>query len=832
MDLIRKLPVFQEFEKIQNAWDQYRHIILKSPTGSGKSIALPYLLKASQLVSGKILVIQPRRIAARVLAHQVASFAKWKVGQEVGYQVRFDKKYSEDTQIIYATDGVVLNKLLSKEGLLGVDVLILDEFHERSAQLDLCLSLALKMCQLPSVSLRLILTSATLNLDALAQFIPSSVSLEIKGRSFPVQIEHKRISHQMPVWKSAVQMIPSLMKQFDGDILVFLDGAFEIAQAVKAILRSPWSSGVLVRPLYGELSPENQDLALAATNQRKIIVSTNIAETSLTIEGVKVVIDSGKAKRMRYDSKRGINVLLSEPISKSSAEQRAGRAGRMGPGYCLRLWSQSEHENRPDFDPPEIKCIDLSEIYLNLAAANLKLNSLEWLDPISQDEILKAEEKLRSLGALDHNNDLTKHGEKMSKISTHPHWAHALLIAKEKNLISSISLILAMLEGRSFVQSQVLSDFFPLSHPRSDVYCTLLAFEEAVRRNFDFHECEIVGIHAGRAREVGKVAQRLSNLAECPFKLEESSYETLARSLLTCFPNQIAYLVSAGQKIYQDARGHKLHLSKHSVVGNEQFVLPLQILEKKIKGRIVLEMECVSGIDEAWIRQDLNAQISTSRQVLLDKSTRKVVRREVEGWQKLILSVRETEEVTASERAHAYAQALLKGDLKLKHWNAQVEKLLNRVSFLASVFPEFGLTEMDEATQLLFYEQLCQNGSSWKEIKNLEVYPFLFNCFSQEEKVLLNDAVPESFDLKTGKRPYSLDYSQKGEVILSAVLQDLYDVAEHPKIVYGKYPLVVEILAPSRRPVQRTSNLSGFWEGAYPQIRKELSGRYPKHEWR
>ncbi|MGA1100204.1 MAG: ATP-dependent helicase C-terminal domain-containing protein [Opitutales bacterium] len=831
MESIKNLPVFKEFQSIRDAWAKHRHLVLKSPTGSGKSIALPFLLAESGLVGGRILVSQPRRIAARTLAKQVAHLANWTMGQEVGYEVRFEKQSSPRTQILYATDGIVLNKLLSRNGLENLEVLILDEFHERSAHIDLCLTQAIRLCE-SYPKLRIIVTSATLDLGKVTNFIPHSVPLELTGKSFPVEIEHKAIPSQNTIWKSVSDLLPKLLNKFDGDVLIFMDGAYEITKTIQAILGCPWSNGIEVRPLFGDLSVEKQDLALQRSKNRKIIVSTNIAETSLTIEGITVVIDTGKAKKMRFDSKRGINVLLSEPISKSSADQRAGRAGRLKPGYCLRLWSKSVHDNRPDFDSPEISYIDLSEIYLNLRSADIKLENIKLLDPISQEAISDAQEKLQSLGALNRHFDLTPHGEQMSNLPIHPTWAHALLIAKENDAVPVIALLLAILDGRSFVQSGNLVDFYQMRKPRSDIYCLLLAFEEAKRRNFSVFECRKVGINGARCQEIAKVAQMLCNLVGHSFNLVLNQYEFLAKALLQCFPNQVAYLVSNGQKIYQDFYGRKLHLSHQSVVGTEKFVLASQILEKKVKGRITLEMESVSGLDESWIREFFSTKIIHKEETFLDLSTRRVVKRSTEGWGGFVLSISETEEVGQDEKTKAYAEALQRGDLKLKNWNAQVETFLDRKSFLASKYPEYEVSRFDEDTKFLFYQELCVKASTWREIKNLEIYQPLLECFSSEELKLLDEAVPATIDLKMGRRPFPLDYSSKNEVVLRVVLQDLYDVLEHPSIVFGKYPLVLEILAPSRRPVQRTSNLLNFWKTSYPVVRKDLAGRYPKHEWR
>ena len=314
-------------------------------------------------------MVQPRRIAARMLAAQVARIADWSLGKEVGYHVRFDKKYTTETNIIYVTDGIALSMLLNRDEFKDIEVLILDEFHERSAQIDVCLALALKIWKSQKPELRIIVTSATLSFEALTLFLPDSQALEFSGRTFPVQIEYRSFAAEIPAWKAVVELLPKILNKLQGDILIFMDGAYEILKTVNSILSNSWASGLEVFPLYGDLPSEKQDRALIPNAKRKIIVSTNVAETSLTIEGVRIVIDTGTAKKLRYDRNRGINSLLTEQISKSSAEQRSG------PGHldlvCFRLWSQNTQTGLPEFDSPEISRIDLSQIYLNLLRFDL-----------------------------------------------------------------------------------------------------------------------------------------------------------------------------------------------------------------------------------------------------------------------------------------------------------------------------------------------------------------------------------------------------------------------------------------------------------------------------
>ena len=358
------------------------------------------------------MVVQPRRLAARMLSKQVAKISGWSLGKEVGYQVRFDACCSEKTRILYVTDGIAEKKLLTGEGLDDVEVIILDEFHERSAQIDLCLSLALAIWEKSRQNLRIFVTSATLDLNLLENFIPQSISIELSQRSYPVEIDYSGPRKEKFFWKEVVRILPGILTKHTGDILIFMDGAYEISRAIDLILKSSWSRGVDVFPLYGDLSPELQDQALAKSKKRKILLSTNIAETSLTVEGIKVVIDSGRVKKLIYDSTRGLNRLVSEPICQSAAQQRAGRAGRTSPGYCLRLWSEKDNQARPEFDIPEICRIDLSQIYLNLMGFSLSFKDLKLIDSIPEGKIEKARQSLRALGAIDQNNSLSDHGKK------------------------------------------------------------------------------------------------------------------------------------------------------------------------------------------------------------------------------------------------------------------------------------------------------------------------------------------------------------------------------------------------------------------------------------
>lgn len=841
MDGLCDLPLVEQFEEIQKAWVKCRHLAIRSPTGSGKSVGLPMLLFQKKMVEGQILVIQPRRIAARLLARRVASLLGCDVGKEVGYQVRFDKKYSDKTKIIYLTDGIFLNKLLSDPTLSRVGLVVFDEFHERSLQIDLALALSRKLAFSERPSLRLIVTSATLKLSAVKDYLQDCESLELKARTYPVEIEHRMPSINEPLWRQIPLQLKKITRERQGNVLIFMDGAYEISKTVREIQKATWSSGLEVRALFGDMSVTDQDLALAHSPRRKVIVSTNIAETSLTIEGVEVVIDTGKAKKASYDHTRKVNVLLSSPISKSSAEQRAGRAGRTAPGYCLRMWTLGEHERRDLFELPEIQRMDLAELYLKLRSLNICPKGLNWFEKPPEVSLEAARASLIEIGALSEDGDrITDLGSEVSKLGLHPRLGASLVEGRQRDCLPAVSLTFAMLENRpplagkttpanSGDQPWMAGDNLAVD---SDLLIFLKAYEYAKYVRFAKEACMSAGIHALRCKEAEQIAiQNCRQVGSVEFDFRFPDYDEYLKIILGAYSENICMLKSRGTMVYETLDGRRVHLPKHSVVGPSQWVLPLRIVEKMAKGNISLEMEFVSSVREEIVREFFSSEISDNEEVLLDLDSRKVVRRKYTELGQLKFSIKDSFEVSEKDISSAYAKAILSGDLVLKKWDAKVEAFLARVDFLHANFPEYGIEPLDEDSKGLIYEEICSGQSSWKSIRSREVYPFVRGAFGEDQLKILEAVVPHELDLGNGRKPYRISYSPDNAQI-SAYLQDLYDVHRHPAINYGKYLLTVDILAPNGRSSQVTKDLPSFWGGSYPQVKKELAGRYPKHEWR
>src|SRR5262245_31877409 len=407
-----RLPIFDLEQDIVAALRATKRLVLQAPTGSGKSTQVPQMLLGHGLLdTGQVVILQPRRLAARLLAARVARELEVELGREVGYQVRFENATSDATRIKFETEGILLRQLIQNPALTGIQALIFDEFHERHLYGDITLARALDVQEQSRPDLLIVVMSATLDAGALEAYLSPCAVVTSEGRTFPVNVDylpHRLGSKAPPVWELAADAYSKYARAGDGDVLIFMPGGFEINRTIEAIRHKPESKGYILLPLYGELPPRDQDAAVARYHQPKVVVATNVAETSITIDGVRLVIDSGLARIARYDPNRGINTLLVERISRSSSEQRAGRAGRTAPGRCSRLWSKPEQDERPQQELPEVKRLDLSEVILTLKAAGVEdLRKFRWLEAPSDAALNHAEELLLDLGALAHEGHHT-----------------------------------------------------------------------------------------------------------------------------------------------------------------------------------------------------------------------------------------------------------------------------------------------------------------------------------------------------------------------------------------------------------------------------------------
>lgn len=843
MNDISDLPIFKGFNEIKSALKESVNLTLKSPTGSGKSIGLPLLLLKENLIKGQILVVQPRRIAARFLAQRVAQITGTPIGDIIGYQVRFEDKTSNNTKIIYLTDGLLLRKILGDRLLSRVGLVIFDEFHERTIQMDAALALLRKTQETQRPSMRLIITSATLEIGNINKYLGNCKSVQLSAREYPVEIEYKSLQRGEIIWKRIASEIKKCVTNYDGDLLIFAPGVYEITKIINEINSSSWSKGLLVKSLYGDLRISEQELVLKSSSKRKIIVSTNIAETSLTVEGVRIVIDTGVAKKSSYDPIRGVNVLLPQPISKSAADQRSGRAGRTSSGYCLRLWGEKEHKSRDEMERPAINRLDLSEIYLNLSSLGEDPALMNWLTRPPENSLARAKKSLISLGALTAKSQISEKGLEMSRFPLNPRLGKALIMSKEMGCLPALALSLALIEDRSPIihkefNSEVVETFLSTFNLEdelglaSDLRILLGAWAYAKNEDFSVDRCKYIGIHANRCREAERLALRFCKIAGLKeFSFQFPKIGDLSVVMLTAFPNHLARLKNRGTLLYESIEGYNMYVGKYSEVQSADWVIALNLIEKPLKGKIGLEMQCVTEVKEEIIKKVLNAEIEKREEVVLHPLTRMVIKRNYNQLGAIKFDIKEYESPSKEDMQKAYSEELRCGNLNLKKWDVQVERFIERVSYMTKNYPDYGITEFNDTSKSILYDEICKDASSWKEIRNREVLPTLKNLYTEEEVNLLNNAVPSVITVGNGKRTYRVNYADSAPFI-RIKLQDLYEVNTHPKVVFGNQLVKLEILAPNGRCVQVTENINEFWDGSYPEIKKELAGRYPKHEWR
>src|SRR3954447_18923093 len=505
------LPIYELEDSIVENLRAHSRLIIQAPTGSGKSTQVPQILFDHGLLGeGQVVILQPRRLAARLLAAHVATERKSRLGDEVGYQIRFENVTSERTRIRFVTEGILLRQLIQDPDLRGISAILFDEFHERHLYGDITLARALTLQAGSRPDLKLAVMSATLDAGALEKYLAPCSLLTSAGRAFPVDIEYLPNpvgGDDYPIWDLAADELERLAPETEGDVLIFMPGKYEIGRTISAIRASRVSDRFVVLPLHGELPPAEQDAALAHYEKRRAIVATNVAETSLTIEGVRVVIDSGLARIARFDPRRGINTLLVEKISRASADQRAGRAGRTAPGHCLRLWTEREHLDRAAQELPEVKRLDLAEVVLTLKASGVDdIAGFRWLEPPDPQALTRAEQLLADLGALGFAG-ITDLGRRMLAFPVHPRYARMLLAAHEQRCVPAIALIAAITQGRPLLrrlegkQAREDRDDVLGGETESDFFVIMRAFRYAENSGFDSRRCARIGINAGAARE-------------------------------------------------------------------------------------------------------------------------------------------------------------------------------------------------------------------------------------------------------------------------------------------------------------------------------------------
>jgi ATP-dependent helicase HrpB len=848
-----RLPIHEIEGAILASVRDHGRVIISAPTGSGKSTQVPQMLLDHGLLgNGQVVVLQPRRLATRLLAARVAWERKAELGREVGYQIRFENVSGPETRIRFVTEGVLLRQMVQDNKLPVISALIFDEFHERHLYGDITLARALDLQESTLPHLKILVMSATLDAARLEEYLKPCRIVESQGRTFPVDIQFAgspSYVDKRPIWEQAADAFSGFVNSgASGDVLVFMPGSYEISQTIQTIQHCDEAKGFILLPLHGELPPRDQDAAVARYDKRKVVVATNVAETSLTIDGIQCVIDGGLARIPRYDPQRGINTLLVDKISRASADQRAGRAGRTAPGICIRLWSQEEHGHRAQQELPEIKRLDLAEVALTLKAAGIEdLRRFRWLEPPDDRALSHAEELLLDLGALKHSNpqvlttQITEVGRKMLAFPLHPRYARMLLAAQTYGCVHQACLVAALTQGRDLLLRNVDRDTARWREDllgdkaTSDFWILMRAWNYASRNQFRLDACRRLGIHLVTARQVGPLFQQFLDIASregLETKPAEIADEALQKCILIGFSDRVARRVDSGTLRCDLVHGRRGVLARESAVHNSPLLVTAEVRE--IEGRdktVNTVLSLGTAIEENWLRELFPEDIASAPRVFYDSSTKRVYAEEQLQFRGLNIGTRRVEPPPSDQAALLLSQEVTAGRLILKEWDHAIEQWILRLNLLCKWCPELGLPPITEEDRIHLIEQICHGAFSYKDIKDKPVKPVITGWLSSAQKEPLDKHAPERITLTNGKSPKVI-YDAATPPHIEVRLQELYDVNTVPKIGMGRVPVVLHILAPNMRPVQITQDLAGFWRDHYPKVKQELQRKYPKHQWR
>ncbi len=841
-DLPVRLPIHEVEAQLLTALETSGAAVLTAPTGSGKTTQVPQMLLRGG-VAGRILVLQPRRLAARVVAQRVADELGCRVGDLVGYQTRHDRQVTAATRILFLTEGLFLRQLQANPTLDGVGAVLLDEFHERSLAADLALGLCRRLRAGCRPDLRLVVMSATLEADVVADFL-SCPAVRAEGRIHDVDISYDDAHGEAPVWERASRALRRWLDEGGaGDALLFLPGTYEIRRTVEACRRRlrPQDGPIVVLPLHGNLSPNEQDRAVrGGGGERRVVVSTNVAETSITIDGIRCVIDSGLARVHRYDPVRAVNALLVERISQASAQQRSGRAGRTATGSCVRLWPRAEADQRPERDTPEVHRVDLAEGVLQIRAFGLEAADFPWLDPPAAARLQRAHDLLRDLGAIDNSGALTDDGQAMVDIPAHPRLARMLLEGARRGVGERAAVWAALVAERDLCTRPLAALFrTPTDNDwPSDLGVRERAFEAARSTDFDAGRCAQLGVHATACRQVHRAARQygaivnrlVGNRKQAP---PADADAELARCVLTGYADHVALRRSLDNRTCEMEGRRRVLLDRDTVVGDASVLVPVAAREVEAPrsegGGVHTVISLATIVEPAWLGELFPHRVEQRVELEWDEQEEAVV--EVEALHFGALALQPVRRLPGDRVAAAQilTSRLVEGALHFENWSG--DGWLARVRCVAEWFPERGLLSYDSDDLAVVYSEIVGDATRWSSIRRAPVLDHLRQAMSWPDQQFVEQMAPERVRLPSGhgmKITYTPGEPPRGR----ARIQDFYGLAQTPRVGGGRICVLLEILAPNFRPAQVTDDLPGFWERTYPELRKELKRRYPKHEWR
>lgn len=787
-----ELPVVAALPALARALESSNSAVLEAPPGAGKTTLVPLqLLDAPWLAGRRILMLEPRRLAARAAAARMAELLGEAVGGTVGYAMRFERRLGPRTRVEVVTEGLLARYLQRDPALEAYGAVLFDEFHERSLDGDLGLALCLEVQESLRPDLRLLAMSATLDGAAIAAHLGGAPLIRSEGRRFPVRIEHLGTAREEALEIRVARAVEMALGSVAGGVLVFLPGAREIVAAADLLRgRLP---GVPVFPLYGDLPRATQEAAIRPSAERRVVLATNIAETSLTIEGIAAVVDSGLERRQRFSARTGMGRLVTEPIARASAEQRAGRAGRLGPGLCLRLWSAEEDRGRAPHRPAEIEEADLAALALELATWGVADPArLRFPTPPPAGPFAAARRLLAELGGLDAGGAVTPHGRAMSELPLHPRLAHMVLSAHGHGLATTAAAAAALLGARDAGVGG--TDFARrLAEPRSG--------------------------------DVERVRRQLARLAQVPPADPDPASAGLVLSL--AFPDRIAQARPGSRGAFLLASGRGARLGPNDALASERWLVVAELDDAGIDARIRL----AAPLSERDIRLLHEGRIATEEEVRYDTRTESVLARQVTRLGAITLTERPlTPE--PDQLACALCEGIRQRGVERLSWSDTAHQLRARVALLRRSEPDAWPDFSDEALAAELETWLAPYLAGLRRLADLariDLAAILRARLGHGRERELARRLPERFTVPSG-RTHPIDYTADPPV-LAVKLQELFGLLDSPAVDGGRIPLMVHLLSPAQRPLAVTQDLASFWANAYPAVRKELRGRYPKHPW-
>ncbi len=804
-------------------------LVLRAAPGAGKTTRVPAaLLDAGAAGGGCVLVLEPRRIAARAAAAFVAGSRGGAVGGEVGYAVRFEQRGGAATRLWFVTEGVFGRRLARDPFLDGVGVVVLDEFHERHLQGDLALAVVRELQDTVRPDLKLAVMSATLATGALAAHLPEATVLTSEGRAHPVTTSWVPVPPGRRLAEHVAAVLPPLLA--DGDALVFLPGAAEIRRTAEALERLAELRDVDVVALHGDQPLDAQQRALRAGPRRRVVLATNVAETALTVEGVTTVIDSGLVRLARFDPRRGLDRLVVTSISRASAEQRSGRAGRLGPGRCVRLWSREEDRGRRAHETPEILRLDLTRTVLELRAWGLRdAAGLPWLDPPPRPAVDHAERLLVQLGAVQEaSGAITDTGRRLLELPASPRLARMQLEAERAGCGAAGALLAALAGERDILLAgRAFGGGASRDRPAgpSDLLLRMDLFHEAARRGFSLDACRALDLDPRAVRAVEHARRQLARGGGAA--LADGDPETLLRCALAGFPDRVCRRRAPGEARAVMAGGTGVVLAPESVVRDAELFVAIDL---RAGGRGTEAVVGVaSQVRREWLEALFPGAITAERTLIFDRQREAVVERSREHYADLVLaeSVRGTADRTAA--GELLAAAVVADPVLLARVAADADPLLARLRFLARAMPELAMPSPDELLAAAV-PALAAGRRSVAELREADLGGAVRGLLDHAQRSALERDAPASYRLPTGRLAPVL-YERDRPPTVAARIQELFGLSATPRLAGGRVPLVVQLLAPNQRPVQVTDDLASFWRTTYFEVRKQLRGRYPRHAW-